>query len=121
MLWLAIALTAHATEGMWLPEQVPDVAPAFEQLAIEPEALADPLGHPLGAVVSLGGCTASFVSPDGLIATNHHCVERKLQYLSDDDHDRVLEGYRAATRDDEAWVGPTGRVYVVERIAAYLD
>jgi hypothetical protein len=32
--------------------------------------------------VSLGGCTASFVSPDGLIVTNHHCVTGQLQFNS---------------------------------------
>ena len=42
----------------------------------------DLTGHPMGAIVWLGGCTASFVSPDGLIATNHHCAAGALQYNS---------------------------------------
>ena len=36
----------------------------------------------MGAIVSLGGCSASFVSPDGLIVTNNHCVQGSLQYNS---------------------------------------
>jgi len=36
----------------------------------------------MNAIISLGGCSASFISPDGLIATNNHCVQGSLQYNS---------------------------------------
>jgi hypothetical protein len=71
----------------------------------------------LGAIVSLGFCSASFVSPDGLIATNHHCVEGYLQYLSEGDDNHHRDGFLAATREDEENVGPTSRIRVVEKIS----
>src|SRR5512135_784578 len=73
-----------ADEGMWMPQQIPELARQLEAMGFQgnPAAFADLTGQPMGAVVSLGGCTASFVSPDGLIATNHHCVVGALQVNS---------------------------------------
>ena len=67
-----------------MPQQIPDLAPKLKAMGFEgdPAAFADLTGQPMGAIVSLGGCTASFVSPEGLIATNHHCVHGPLQYNS---------------------------------------
>jgi hypothetical protein len=115
---LLLALTSGADEGMWLPEQLPEIGPAWAErgLQIAPERLADPLGDPLGAVVSLGFCSASFVSPDGLMATNHHCVESYLQYNSSAERNLHVDGFVAGSRADELSTGPTGRVWVVERI-----
>lgn len=117
-LLLLSSLTAHADEGMWLPEQLPGKAEELKQLGLELDAaaLADPMGQPLGSIVTLGFCSAAFVSPDGLIATNHHCVAGYLQYLSDAEHDRNRDGYLAATASDEAWVGPGSEVQVVQKI-----
>ena len=55
------SLFANADEGMWLPEQVPDLAANYPDLKIAPDVLADPTGPILGSVVSLGGCSGSFV------------------------------------------------------------
>ncbi len=48
-----------------------------------------------------GGCSASFVSPDGLILTNHHCVADCLQDLSSARTDYLKNGFTAAARTDE--------------------
>lgn len=118
MLLSLILSTALADGGMWLPEQIPELGPAWEQRGLElaPEALADALSEPLNAIVSLGFCSAAFISEDGLVATNHHCVSRYLQYLSDAEHPHHREGFIAPTLGDEASVGPTGRLWVVETI-----
>ncbi|TVQ93197.1 MAG: S46 family peptidase [Deltaproteobacteria bacterium] len=117
------AILSFADEGMWLPEQLPEIGPAWAErgLEIDPETLADPLQAPLGAIVSLGFCSASFVSPDGLIATNHHCVEGFLQYNSSAEANRHRDGYLATSRDEELPVGPAGRLWVVEKIEDVTD
>jgi len=109
---------AQADEGMWLPEQIPEIAEPWQErgLQIPPEQLADPLGEPLGAIVSLGFCSASFVSEDGLMLTNHHCVEGFLQQNSTGERNLHRDGYVARTRADELPVGPGGKVTVVESI-----
>lgn len=111
-------MNAMADEGMWLPEQLPEVGPAWAErgLALDPETLSDPLQHPLGAIVSLGFCSASFVSPEGLMVTNHHCVEGFLQYNSTGERNLHRDGMLAADRAGELSVGPAGRVWVVESI-----
>jgi hypothetical protein len=99
---------------MWMPQQIPDLAPRLRRLGFEgdPGAFADLLGHPMGAVVSLGDCSASFVSPDGLIVTNHHCVTGALQFNATPERNLLQDGFLAATRADELWNGPGSRVYV---------
>jgi hypothetical protein len=122
--WLILSVApSFAEEGMWLPEQVPDLAAAWAEqgLQLAPEALADPLGEPLGAIVSFGFCSGSFVSPTGLVATNHHCVESFLQYLSSAEANRHRDGYAASSPAEELAVGPTGRLWVLESIRDVTD
>lgn len=119
----ALSSAALADEGMWLPEQIPEIAPEWKErgLEIDPEKLADPLGEPLGAIVSLGFCSASFVSEDGLMLTNHHCVERFLQQNSTAEQNRHRDGFVAPTQAEELSVGPGGQVQVVESIEDVTD
>jgi hypothetical protein len=54
-----------------------------------------------GAVVGLRGCTASFISPDGLMVTNHHCAYGAIQRNSTQERNLLEEGYLASSREEE--------------------
>lgn len=107
-----------AEEGMWMPQQIPELAGRLQAMGFtgDPKAFADLTGQPMGAVVSLGGCTASFVSPDGLIATNHHCVTGGLQFNSTPQRNLLRDGFLAKTRPEELSNGPGSRVYVTTSV-----
>jgi hypothetical protein len=109
---------AYADEGMWMPQQIPELAARLRAMGFQgdAEAFADLTGQPMGAIVSLGGCTASFVSPDGLIVTNHHCVTGGLQFNSTPQRDLLKDGYLANTRAEELTNGPGSRVYVTTSV-----
>ncbi|HEY2903432.1 MAG TPA: S46 family peptidase, partial [Polyangia bacterium] len=104
--------------GMWLPEQLAAQAASLRAagLALDPATLGDPMRYPVGSVVSLGGCSASFVSADGLIITNHHCAVGALQANSTPQRNLIETGYLAHSPAEELWNGPTGRVYVTMRL-----
>ncbi|MEW5982257.1 MAG: S46 family peptidase [Acidobacteriota bacterium] len=108
----------QANEGMWMPQQIPALAETLRALGFagDPKSFADLTGQPMGAIVSLGGCTASFVSPDGLIVTNHHCVTGGLQYNSTPERNLLKDGYLAGTREAELSNGPGSRVYVTTSV-----
>jgi Peptidase S46 len=107
-----------AEEGMWMPQQIPEMAARLRALGFkgDPKAFADLSGQPMGAIVSLGGCTASFVSPDGLIVTNHHCVTGGLQFNSTPNRNLLKDGYLAKTRGEELSNGPGSRVLVTTSV-----
>jgi hypothetical protein len=108
----------QAEEGMWMPQQIPALAAKLRSLGFagDPNAFADLTGQPMGAVVSLGGCSASFVSPDGLIVTNHHCVTGGLQFNSTPQKNLLRDGYFAPTLADELSNGPGSRVFVTTSV-----
>jgi hypothetical protein len=93
-----LALPTFADEGMWTFENFPagtvkerygaDITPAW-------------LDHVRLSTLRLTNCTASFVSPEGLILTNHHCVESCLAELSTKDRSLVELGFAAANRSAE--------------------
>ncbi len=105
--------------GMWMPTQMAEHAATLKELglAYDPMQLTDPTAKPLGSIVSLGGyCSASFVSPQGLLVTNHHCVTGLLQHNSTPEQNRLVDGYLAKTQKDELPGGPGGSVYVTQSV-----
>ncbi|ALN90339.1 peptidase S46 family protein [Lysobacter gummosus] len=115
---LGVATTARAVEGMWVPQQLPEISAPLKKagLKLNAKQLADLTGDPMGAVVSLGGCTASFVSPRGLVVTNHHCAYGAIQLNSTAQKNLMRDGFNAATPGEELSAGPASRIYVLDSI-----
>ena len=118
--WLALAIMPPATagEGMWVPQQLPEIAGKLKAagLKLDPKQLADLTGDPMGAVVSLGGCTASFVSKQGLVVTNHHCAYGAIQLNSTPENNLLRDGFNASSHGQELSAGPNARIYVLDSI-----
>ena len=96
---LAAASPAHADEGMWTFDHFPSAKVQADHGWGPDQAW---LNHVQASAVRLtGGCSASFVSPEGLILTNHHCVIACLQQLSTPSSDLLANGFNAASRTEE--------------------
>ncbi|QYK04686.1 S46 family peptidase [Shewanella zhangzhouensis] len=109
---------ALADEGQWQPYQMPSIADKLKARGIDipAEQLADLSRYPMNAVVGLGYCTASFVSPQGLAVTNHHCAFRAIQYNSSKEKNYLADGFLATSMDKEPSAGPNERLYVTEAV-----
>jgi Peptidase S46 len=89
---------ANADEGMWTFDNFP-IATVKEKLGVEvTQAWLDKLRL---STLRLSNCTASFISSEGLILTNHHCSAQCLAELSDPQHDALADGFLAASRGAE--------------------
>jgi hypothetical protein len=104
---------APADEGMWRPSQLVTLR---QDLGFDARHLSDLNAHPMNAVISLGGCTASFVSPDGLVITNHHCAFGAIQYNSTPERNLLEKGFLARTWAEELPAGPGSRVSVTVQV-----
>lgn len=114
---------SYADEGMWQPKQLPTMKKELRKmgLKINPKKLSQLTEYPMNAVISLGGCTASFVSPKGLVATNHHCAYGSIQFNSSADNNLLENGFLAKTFDEELQAAPGSRVYVTEEVIDITD
>jgi len=89
---------AKADEGMWTFHGFPL---AKANAALKTSLDQAWLDRVRTATVRLSNCTGSFVSGEGLILTNHHCIEACLADLSSKEKSLVEEGFLAKTRDEE--------------------
>ena len=103
--------------GMWMGHQMADQVEVLRELGVDrPERWADLAGDELGAIVWLGGCSASFVSEEGLILTNHHCAQDSLAYYSTPERNIAEEGFLARRRAEELGGEPGNWAWVTRRI-----
>lgn len=96
---LLAAGAAQAAEGMWTMDNLP-----IKQMQARYGFTPTPawVTHIQKSAVRLaGGCSGSFVSSDGLVMTNHHCVNACIQQLSSAENDYIKRGFSAKQAADE--------------------
>ena len=98
-LLMSAAPAIHAEEGMWTFDN-PPLKQLAEKYNFHPTAAW--LDHlRLSSVRLNDGGSGSFVSPNGLLLTNHHVARFQLQKNSTTEHDYIRDGFYAATPDQE--------------------
>ena len=106
LLSLSFTTALFAAEGKWTPQQVLQLDPAWlkqQGLEIEPSRLWDAERGTglLAATINIGGCSAGFITPTGLFATNHHCLFPVLQEHATPQNDIITNGFIARSRGAE--------------------
>jgi hypothetical protein len=90
---------ARADEGMWTYNNFPkDKVKQKYGVSIDDKWLEHVR---LSSARLAQGCSASFVSAEGLVMTNHHCAHSCIEQLSTADKDLIKDGYTAKTAADE--------------------
>lgn len=90
LMFLSAPSVAIASEGMWLAKEQPELAKNL----------------PLTAVARVGACSGVFVSEQGLLLTNAHCIEETMQLRSDAQRTIREEGFLARTLAAELPAAP---------------
>ena len=102
-LWLLLTVVpfmdAVADEGMWTLDNFPTAEVKSRYGVKVSNAWLDRVR--LATVRLETGCTGSFVSPNGLVLTNHHCVRRCITQLSSAERDISAEGFLAKSKEEE--------------------
>jgi len=107
-----------ADEGMYPISEIHKLKLQAKGLKIDSKEVYNPDGTSLiDAIVQVGGCTGSFVSPDGLVLTNHHCAFGAVQAISTTENDYITNGFLATTRDKEL----PAKGYTVRITESYRD
>ena len=118
LLYFILVPALSAEEGMFPLSEIHKLDLKARGFAIEPGELYNPIGVSLiDGIIDLDGCTASFVSSDGLILTNYHCAFDAIQSLTSTENDYLRDGFYAAERCAEL---PAKR-YTVRLIESYRD
>ena len=112
------AVPSIADEGQWQPYQMAQLQTQLtaKGIQISGAQLADLNAYPMNAIVSLGYCSASFVSPNGLVITNHHCGYGAIQQNSTAEKNLIEQGFLAKNLTEELPAGANERLYVTELV-----
>ena len=89
-------------EGMWMLNQIENLDLESKGLKIGVSDIYNTQKPALyNAIIQLGGGSASFVSKEGLIVTNHHVAYTAIQRASSEKNDYLKNGFLAKTRAEE--------------------
>src|SRR5438445_13586822 len=94
-----LQFSARADEGMWPFNNLPRAAIKKKYGFDITDAWLKKVQ--LASVRFNSGGSGSFVSPDGLVMTNHHVAADTLQKIGSPQHDYIKEGFYARTRGEE--------------------
>ena len=94
--------SARSDEGMYPISEVGSLGLAKQGLKLSADEIfnADRICL-VDGICKVNGCTGSFVSPNGLIITNHHCAYRAIQSSSTTGNDYLRDGFQAKSLADE--------------------
>jgi len=113
-----LSFTLAAEEGMIPLSELGKLDIKTLGFQIESKDLYNPNGVGLiDAIINLSGCTASFVSCDGLLMTNYHCAFDSIQFASSTENDYMKDGFMASDRSKEI----PARGVTVRVIESYSD
>lgn len=110
--------SARADEGMFPISEIARLDLIAKGLEMDPADIfnADKTCL-IDGICRVSGCTGSFVSPKGLIITNHHCAYRAIQSASSTEHDFLQDGFQAKQLGEE--IPATG--YTVRVTQSFSD
>ena len=99
LLALCAPQAVYADEGMWTFDHFPASKVKARYGFAPDQAWLDQVRN--SAVRLTSGCSASVVTKEGLVLTNHHCVVVCEQTLSTAEHDYVAQGFLTHARSEE--------------------
>jgi len=118
VLLASLSALAFGDEGMYPLSLIDRLDLKGKGIKVSPKNIYNPGAVSLiDAIVQVGGCTGSFVSPEGLIITNHHCAFGAVQSASVNGRDYITEGFTAGSRADEF----QAKGYTVRITESYRD
>lgn len=95
-------IPSQPDEGMFPLSDIKNINLNEKGLKISVDEVYNPDGVSLvDALVKIGGCTGSFVSDEGLIITNHHCVFGIVSRVSTVENNYLENGFLAGSRENE--------------------
>lgn len=118
---VSISGFAFADEGMWTMDQIDKLDLQKKGLKISVDKVYNTDGTSLfNAIVNLGGGTSGFVSPNGLILTNHHVAYGAVQRASTQGTDYLTDGFLANSFDEEIQA-PGSSAMIIDEIRDVTD
>jgi len=112
---------AFADEGMWTMDQIDKLDLQKKGLMIPVDDIYNDDGTGLStAIVGLGGGTSEFVSPNGLILTNHHVAYGAVQRASTQGTDYLTNGFLANSLEEEIQA-PGTSAYLLQEVRDVTD
>lgn len=113
-----LSIPCFSEEGMYPLSEIQRLDLKSKGLEIDPAEIYNPKGSSIiDAIVQVGGASGSFVSPNGLIITNHHVAFRAIQAASSASHDYLNNGFIANSREQEI----EAKGYTVRITESYRD